>query len=529
MMTNCGCREISHEPLEFKLQDCCHPQVYTNCGPLLPNENDIDLCKLQNKVICEFKDVIKQLECGIQPDIETILEDISLIFMNSCGYNIAKKMYSTDIEEDYFLRHNNFLSEFETQEEKDQVLLNLGIYDKINSMVTEDRLIEGLNTKIGFVAKVGKFYYGFASDAHYGLWIKTGNDDLVIGKWLAPDYIPNQYEITFINVGGDPVPSIQIFEGVFFTFPTPTNSDVQKHFLGWYSEYNFETGEYSGDLYQPGDKIIPTQGMVFYGKWVKEQRTLTFYPNYGTNTPIIVNSYLGERINLHEALTREGYRFLKWNTQSNGNGTSYDAGDPYIIDQDQSFYAQWQINQYTITFDFNYPTPGDNNIPLNQQVTLEYGANISFPQTDDIITSDGKIIKGWNINPNGTGNNPSTIPGHDITFYAQWEYGYKYKLATELPSEEPTWIISSTQEVTLANLYGWSEWRGQDNQYILLPKKVGRSTVADYINILDQFNQSIISDFEIDSENNIETVVAIKQSGFPLDTSDQNAKLIFNI
>jgi len=34
--------------------------------------------------------------------------------MNSCGYNVAKKMYATDLEEDYFLRHNNFLSEFET-------------------------------------------------------------------------------------------------------------------------------------------------------------------------------------------------------------------------------------------------------------------------------------------------------------------------------------------------------------------------------------------------------------------------------
>jgi len=58
MMTNCGCREISHEPIEFKIEDC-RPQVYASCSPLLPNSNEIDWCKLQNKVICGFKKVIK--------------------------------------------------------------------------------------------------------------------------------------------------------------------------------------------------------------------------------------------------------------------------------------------------------------------------------------------------------------------------------------------------------------------------------------------------------------------------------------
>jgi hypothetical protein len=40
--------------------------------------------------------------------------------MNSnCGFGVTKKMYASDPEEDYFLRHSNLLSEFNTQEEKD--------------------------------------------------------------------------------------------------------------------------------------------------------------------------------------------------------------------------------------------------------------------------------------------------------------------------------------------------------------------------------------------------------------------------
>lgn len=532
MMTNCGCREISHEPIEFEIQK--RPQVYVNCGPLLPNDNEPDLCELQSKVICDFKNVIKQLECGEKPDIENILEQISLIFMKGCGYNVAKKMYSTDLEEDYFLRHNNFLSEFETQEEKDQVLMNLGIYNKINNMVTQNDLSKKLDTKIGFIAKVGKFYYGFATSIQYSQWLNSGDDELIIGEWLAPDYVPISYTIAFNNmenIGGDPVASIDVFEGTPFTFPMPTwSSDTSRHFIGWYTEYNPTTNEYSGNCYAAGTRFIPEGGMVFYAKWVKESKTLSFYPNFGNNEPIIMNSYLGETVNLYQALeNRTGYTFIEWNTQSDGTGISYNAGQPYEISQDQSFFAQWKINEYTVTFDFNYPTPGDSDIPSNQQTKFNYGDDIIFPSIDNIITSDGKIIKGWNININGDGTNPTKVPDHDITFYAQWEFGYKYKLATELPESEPEWNISSNQQITLLNLIGWNNWKEQDNQYIILPKKVGKSIITDYIDILDQFSQSIIEDFEI-IDSNIETIVIIKQNGFsPLDDSDQNGKLIIKI
>ena len=34
---------------------------------------------LKKKVICEYNEILRQLECGIQPDIENLLEEISLI------------------------------------------------------------------------------------------------------------------------------------------------------------------------------------------------------------------------------------------------------------------------------------------------------------------------------------------------------------------------------------------------------------------------------------------------------------------
>ena len=246
MKYGCGCREISNTPIEFKIQEC--PQVHINCGPLLPNTNDIDWCTLQQKVICDFQKVIKQLECGIQPDIEIILEEISLLFMNSCGYNVAKKMYATDLEEDYFLRHNNFLSEFETQEEKDQVLLNLGIYDKVNALLTRDDVQKMLNTEVNVinsdidnisdkvdmlnVSKYGYVWtdpntnicYAFANVNKFESWYFRDNrnesSSLILGKWklgsgeVAPTPTPTVRDATYYMVSntefiGDDISSFQ--------------------------------------------------------------------------------------------------------------------------------------------------------------------------------------------------------------------------------------------------------------------------------------------------------------------------------
>ena len=528
MKNGCGCREVSQTPIEFKIQE--RPQVHIDTGPLLPNTNELDWCKLQTKIICDFQKLIKQLECGIQPDIEIILEQISLIFMNSCGYNVAKKMYATDSEEDYFLKHNNFLSEFKTQEEKDQVLLNLGIYDKFKEMLTKDELNENLDKKIGFVVPwEGKWYYGFASNEHYGRWIETKDDSLILGRWMAGDYVPITYTIQFDNMGGDPVDNISVNDGFHFEFPSATwSNDITRQFIGWYTNR-----EFIGNCYIPGDKIIPTSGMVFYAKWYREPKTLSFYPNYGSDNPIVINSYLGETINLNEALTRQGYTFNGWNTARDGSGNNYNGGYSYIINDNQSFYAQWSINTYTITFDFNYPS--DPNIPSNIIRTVNYGTLIDenfFPQSD-YTTSDGKIVKRWNVYRDGTGQNYQSIAGdiipqigNNITFYAQWEYGYKYILVTTIPSEPLIWNYANTRQIQLKNLIGWNEWMGQSNQYIIVPAISGKTEIDEYIDITDQFNQSILDDFEI-VESSLQNIIVIKQSGFsPLDDSDGNGNLI---
>lgn len=72
---NCGCGgpQYIHE---LTLDDDF--KIKSSLDVKLPNTIDKISC-LKRKVIDDYLDIIDQLECGIQPDIEKILQEISLI------------------------------------------------------------------------------------------------------------------------------------------------------------------------------------------------------------------------------------------------------------------------------------------------------------------------------------------------------------------------------------------------------------------------------------------------------------------
>ena len=72
---NCGCIELDFRLKESEIKDPPKRQPKIH----LEIFEDFDLQELKDKVICEYERIIHQLECGIQPDLEFLLEEISLI------------------------------------------------------------------------------------------------------------------------------------------------------------------------------------------------------------------------------------------------------------------------------------------------------------------------------------------------------------------------------------------------------------------------------------------------------------------
>jgi len=104
-------------------------------------------------------------------------------------------------------------------------------------------------------------------------------------------------------------------------------------------------------------------------------------------------------------LTRTGYTFNNWNT-SGGGGTTYAPGATFSISANTILYAQWTVNQYTISFDTNGGVPATITA-----ITQNYGTTVTAPANP---TKAGYTFNGW------LPAVPAAMPASNTTCVAQW-------------------------------------------------------------------------------------------------------------
>ena len=154
-------------------------------------------------------------------------------------------------------------------------------------------------------------------------------------------------------------------------------------FIGWYN------GESEWDFEAP-----VTTGLILTAKWQVNQYTITFKPENGGQDIVIKQDY-GTAITAPANPTKTGYTFAGWDKTI---PTTMPAGNMTIT-------AQWQVNQYTITFK---PENGGQDIVIKQ----DYGTAITAPANP---TKTGYTFAGWDKTI------PSTMPAGDMTITAQWQ------------------------------------------------------------------------------------------------------------
>ena len=188
----------------------------------------------------------------------------------------------------------------------------------------------------------------------------------------------NQYTITFDTAGGSEIAPITQDYGTTITAPAaPTREGYT--FIGW-------------------DRDIPTtmpaENVTITAKWKVNSYTITFDTAGGSEIASITQDY-GTAITVPESPTREGYTFIGW-----------DKAIPATMPAENvTITAQWEINQYTITFD----TAGGSEIA---PITQDYGTNITAPADP---TREGYTFIGWDKEI------PTTMPAENITITARWK------------------------------------------------------------------------------------------------------------
>jgi uncharacterized repeat protein (TIGR02543 family) len=115
-----------------------------------------------------------------------------------------------------------------------------------------------------------------------------------------------------------------------------------------------------------------------------------------------------------EVPVRDGFTFTGWNSQSDGTGTSYTAGDSITLHEDLTLYAQWKRTAFTLDYDPNGGTGSQAQQVGNGTVSLEDFTGMS---------RDGYTLIAWTTQrDNGT----PYLPGDsfnltkDTTLYALW-------------------------------------------------------------------------------------------------------------
>ncbi|TFG60247.1 MAG: hypothetical protein E4H36_12400, partial [Spirochaetales bacterium] len=122
-------------------------------------------------------------------------------------------------------------------------------------------------------------------------------------------------------------------------------------------------------------------------------------------------------------LTRTGYMFAGWNTQADGGGIAYTAGETFTMGtSDVILYAAWPVISYTVTYNGNGNTGG--TVPADPG-RYEEGASVVMPGNTGTLVKGGFYFAGWNTQADGggtayTAGQTLTMGAADITLYAKW-------------------------------------------------------------------------------------------------------------
>ena len=187
---------------------------------------------------------------------------------------------------------------------------------------------------------------------------------------------------------------------------------------------------------QPGGRYTLTPGTTtLWAQWKADPAHLIYNSNSGSTsqtrrTDGVVDQTLTVIAN---PFTRTGYTFTGWNTQADGRGKTYTAGNGFRLVADPKsnpvntsvLYAQWRINRVTLKFNPNGGTGGYPDITADAFTTVTIPADAKEPK----VQRPGFRFTGWAMKPTPGAGDTILSPGKgtvsmpdrgSITVYAQW-------------------------------------------------------------------------------------------------------------
>lgn len=165
---------------------------------------------------------------------------------------------------------------------------------------------------------------------------------------------------------------------------------LNHHILGWDPSPSAESPMYPSN----GGYTVMEEATLF-AIWAVDTHTITMYRNDGTSTTITGLVEHGHKYDFPN-MTRIGYIFVGWNTNSSGTGTFYT--DDSVISEDLTVYAIWRVAPTcTVTYSAEYAGSGyDTPDNPDDSTAYDYGEDGEvFDIVPDIPVIRGLEFVGW--------------------------------------------------------------------------------------------------------------------------------------
>lgn len=169
-------------------------------------------------------------------------------------------------------------------------------------------------------------------------------------------------------------------------------------------------------------ETVPEVSETYVAQWQVNQYEIAFKANGGEGGTCVMLAYGSAMV--APVVTRVGYTFMGW--------------DPIVPTtvpaMDATYVAQWQLNQYSFTFD---AAGGEGGM----SASIAFGAPLSPP----VVTRKGYTFVGW------LPKVPATAPAKDETYTAQWVQEENPSVPEEPGEDEPlqpmppNWSVSNYQ------------------------------------------------------------------------------------
>lgn len=164
-------------------------------------------------------------------------------------------------------------------------------------------------------------------------------------------------------------------------------------FAGWTT-----SPDGGGTKYAPGASWTANGTLTLYAQWTPGEAGLTYDGNGATGGKTDPqNGVTDQKVNVRQnGFTRDGYTFVRWDTQADCRGKAVNPGDKWTLQGSSTLYACWAGVAQTLTYHGNGAT-GGNTAAQSGKTGDELTTNANG------FTRDGYTFVRWDTAKDGSG------------------------------------------------------------------------------------------------------------------------------